>query len=456
VKLAAVLTASATAAALGVGVAGSPAGATGPSITPHRVKVQPDIHRVSLKPGAVHFGCQDRPIDGSLGPKCYQPIQMQRAYGVKPLLNRGKDGRGRTIVIVDAYANPYIRADLRIQDKEFGLPKANLRIVHPQGVPAFDINDDNMVGWAEETTLDVLWAHAIAPRAKIKLVQARSNNDDDILAATTWAVDHHAGDVLSQSVGEAEQCMDPDLLTMPHQLVAKASRQGWTMFASSGDSGAAQPACSGTGAVEAASTPASDPFVTGVGGTTLDANSNTGAYIGETAWTEVLFGCNPPAVGPTDVNCSGGGFSTVYEKPNYQNRDVPGDMRGVPDVAYNAGVNGGVLTHCAVCNITVGEDPLDPTIFFLFGGTSAGSPQWAGIAAIGAQMAHHRLGNINPRLYAISHHSNGALHDVTTGNNDVAEIAGPVKGYDAATGWDPVTGLGTPNAVRLLPRLIHR
>jgi subtilase family serine protease len=454
VKLAAVLTASATAAALGVGVAGSPAGATGPSITPHRVKVQPDILRVSLKPGASQFACQDRPIDGSQGLKCYSPAQIQRAYGVKPLLNRGKDGRGRTIVIVDAFQSPYVRSDLRIQDKTFGLPKANLKIVHPQGVPAFDPTDGNMAGWAEETTLDVLWAHAIAPRAKIKLVQARSNNDDDILAATAWAVNHRAGDVLSQSFGEAEQCMDPDLLRMQHQLFAKASRQGWTMFASSGDSGAAQPSCDGTGAVKAASTPASDPFVTGVGGTTLDA-STTGAYIGETAWTELPgIGCNFPAVDPADLNCSGGGFSIIYDKPNYQNRDVPGDMRGVPDVAYNAGVNGGVLTHCGICNVLSGLDPLDPTVFFLFGGTSAGSPQWAGIAAIGAQMAHHRLGNINPRLYTISHHSNGALHDVTIGNNDVVELGG--FGDDAATGWEPVTGLGTPNAVRLLPRLIHR
>ena len=454
VKLAAALTASATVAALGVGAAGSPAGAAGPSITPHRVKVQPDIHKVSVKPGAVHFSCQDVPL-GTPDGRCYQPAQIQRAYGVTPLLNRGKDGRGRTIVIVDAFQSPYVRSDLRIQDQTFGLPKANLQIVHPQGVPAFDPTDGNMVGWAEETTLDVLWAHAIAPRAKIKLVQARSNNDDDILAATAWAVNHRAGDVLSQSFGEAEQCMDPDLLRMQHQLFAKASRQGWTMFASSGDSGAAQPACTGTGAILAASTPASDPFVTGVGGTTLNANSSTGAYIGETAWTEPNFGCNPPATGLTDVNCSGGGFSSIYEKPNYQKRDVPGDMRGVPDVSYNAGVDGGVLTHCGICNIEFGLDPADPTVFFLFGGTSAGSPQWAGIAAIGAQMAHHRLGNINPRLYAISHHSNGALHDVTIGNNDVAELPGSVKGYDAATGWDPVTGLGTPNAVRLLPRLIH-
>ena len=452
-KLAAVLTASATVAALGVGAAG-PAGATGPTIQPHRVKVQPDIHRVSINPDAVHFGCQDRPIDGSQGLKCYQPFQMQKAYGVSPLLDQGMDGTGRTIVIVDAFQSPFVAQDLQIQDSEFGLPDANLQIVAPQGVPAFDPNDANQVGWAEETTLDVLWAHAIAPGAKIMLVQAKSNQDVDILNATKYAVNHKLGDVLSQSFGEAETCVDPRLLDKEHTVFTKASREGMTLFASSGDSGAAQFNCDGSAAIEAASSPASDPLVTGVGGTTLNADGTTGAYLGETAWTEIV-GCNPPAVDPSDVNCSGGGLSTIYRKPSFQNRDVVGQGRGVPDVAYNAGVNGGVLTHCGICNLVNGLDPADPTIFFLFGGTSAGTPQWAGITAIGDQMAHRRLGDINAPLYAVSHlpGDGGALHDVTTGNNDVAEIGG---GFDAGTGWDPVTGVGTPDASHLLPQLINR
>jgi subtilase family serine protease len=452
-KLAAVLTASATAAALSVGAA-APAGAAGTTIQPHRVKVNPDIHRVSINPDAVHFGCQDRPIDGSLGPRCYQPAQMQAAYDVAPLLAQGKDGSGRSIVIVDAYQSPYVAQDLQIQDSTFGLPDANLQVFAPQGVPTFDPNDGNQVGWAEETTLDVLWAHAIAPGATIKLVQARSNQDADIYNATKWAVDHKLGDVLSQSFGEAESCMDPKLLSKQHTLFTKASREGMTLFASSGDSGAAQFNCDGSAAIEAASSPASDPLVTGVGGTTLNADSTTGAYLGETAWTEI-FGCNPPAVDPSDVNCSGGGFSTIYRKPAFQNRDVPGQGRGVPDVAYNAGVNGGVLTHCGICNLANGLDPADPTIFFLFGGTSAGSPQWAAIAAIGDQIAHRRLGDINPALYDISHQpgDGGALHDITTGNNDVAEIGG---GFDAGAGWDAVTGVGSPDAAHLLPQLIHR
>jgi subtilase family serine protease len=108
-----------------------------------------------------------------------------------------------------------------------------------------------------------------------------------------------------------------------------------------------------------------------------------------------------------------------------------------------------VLTVCSVCND--GE----PAVF-LFGGTSAGSPQWAGLAAIADQMAHHRLGDINPALYSIANSSSkyrSAFHDVTTGNNDVPEIG---AGFDARRGWDAVTGLGTPNAEKLLPLLAHR
>jgi subtilase family serine protease len=436
--------------ATGLMVGGTPAGAAGP--VTHRIKVHPQISP-AVRGSAVHFGCQDRPIDGSAGPKCYQPAQIQAAYGLRPLLSTGKTGAGRTIVIIDAFQSPYVRSDLSIFDSTFGLPSANFQQVAPFGLTPFDPNNANMDSWAEEITLDVLWAHAIAPRAKIVLALARSNDDADILDTTKYVVDHNLGDVISQSFGEAEQCMDPTLLAEEHQVFEEATAEGITLFASSGDSGAAQFNCAGTGAILAASTPASDPLVTGVGGTTLNADGNTGAYIGETAWTEPLFGCNPPAVKKQDINCSGGGFSTVYSRPAFQASIGGAAGRGVPDVAYNAGVNGGVLTHCGICNLLSGFDPTDPTIFFLFGGTSAGSPQWAGITAIGDQIAGRRLGDLNSALYAIGGSSNyaSALHDETVGNNFVQEIH---TGYTTATNWDPVTGLGSPNAANLLPLLI--
>ena len=445
-------------AAIAVGAVFGGRAAFANSVAPmkgHQIKVHPTIQQVTKDPNAVHFSCQDRPIDGSAGARCYQPGQIQAAYGVTPLLNKGITGAGRTIVIVDAYTNPYIPTDLAMFDSMFGLPAANFTQIAPYGAPAFDINDGNQVGWAEEITLDVLWAHAIAPDAHIILASAASNNDIDIYNTTKYVIDHNLGDVISQSFGEAETCVDPQLMQKQHAMFAEAAAKGITAFASSGDSGASQFNCDGTAAILSASSPASDPLVTGVGGTTLNADGATGAYIGETAWTEQLFGCNPPSISGTDINCSGGGFSTIYGRPTWQAgvQQMQKKDRGVPDVAYNAGVNGGVLTHCAVCNITIGYKPSDP-LFFLFGGTSAGSPQWAAITALGDQLAGHRLGAINKGLYTVSRaapkYASG-FHDVTTGNNDVSEIG---TGYDAGTRWDPVTGLGTPNAAKLLPLLI--
>jgi subtilase family serine protease len=155
------------------------------------------------------------------------------------------------------------------------------------------------------------------------------------------------------------------------------------------------------------------------------------------------------------VNCSGGGFSTVYPRPDYQSALQKNPARGVPDVAYNAGVSGGVLIFSATINVAFGL-PATAPVFFIIGGTSAGSPQWSGLAADADQLGGHRIGNINPALYSIAQaksHYATALHDITTGNNDVAEIGG---GFNTAAGWDPVTGLGTPNAAGLLPLLVQR
>lgn len=444
-----VIVAAAVAVALTAGSSHAAAPAYG------HISVHPEVSGPQGKAkGSDLFGCQSRPIDGSSGPRCYTPSQIQHAYGYTGPLASGVNGAGETIVIVDAYSNPYIPTDLAIQDAAFGLPAANYTAIAPQGVPAFDINNPDMVGWAEEITLDVLWSHAMAPAAKIVLVEGKSESDQDLYNAEKYAVDNHLGDVMSQSFGEAESCVDPAYVDEWQALFTQAAAQGMTTFASSGDSGASQFNCDGSAAILSPGWPASDPNVTAVGGTTLNANNPSGAYLGETAWTEPLFGCNPPALDyPFDVNCSGGGYSTIFAKPSYQNGAVSGGFRGVPDVSYDAGVNGGVLTHCSVCNLLYGYQPSDP-LFFIFGGTSAGSPQWAALTADADQIAGHDLGNINPRLYQLAGgpgNQKNAFNDVTTGNNDVAEING--AGYNAGTGWDPVTGLGTPNAVTLLPAL---
>ena len=439
--------------------ASSRAAAAAHSISPAvgQVSVHPEISgQQHATPGnTVHFSCQSRPADGSAGPRCYQPVQIQQAYAYKGLLASGVNGAGKTIMIVDAFSNPYIEGDLAAQDAEFGLPAPpSFTTVAPQGVPPFDLSNADMVGWAEEITLDVEWAHAMAPGASIVLVEGKSDFDSDLFNAEKFAVDNHLGDVMSQSFGENEGCVDPSVFHRWQELFTKAAQQGITTFASTGDSGASQFNCEGTAAVLAPSFPADDPDVTGVGGTTLNATDPVGAYVGETAWTDpwrqVLQGtggCNPPAVDFNDINCSGGGFSTIFARPSYQASKVPGNARAVPDISYDGGVNGGVLTTCTVC---LGGAA---TGIFIFGGTSAGSPQWAALAADADQMAGHDLGNINQKLYSFGHTTvaKEPLRDVTTGNNDVAELGG--FGYNARVGWDPVTGLGTPKAENLLPAL---
>ncbi|HWE61855.1 MAG TPA: S53 family peptidase, partial [Chloroflexota bacterium] len=266
-------------------------------------------------------------------PGCYGPQQIRQAYGIQSLLNRGITGKGRTIVIVDAFQSPTITQDLATFDTLFGLSAATLNIIAPDGLTPFDQSSADQTSWAGEITLDVEWAHAVAPDATIDLVLAKSDQDADILSATTYAVDHNLGDVLSQSFGEAEICAGPTILAREHQLFQQATARRITLFASSGDQGAALPTCDGSSYALSVSTPASDPYVTGVGGTILDANGTTGAYIGETAWNEPAFSA-----------ASGGGFSTIYPKPFYQ-YGTPGigRYRGVPDVAYNAAIIGGVL-----------------------------------------------------------------------------------------------------------------
>jgi subtilase family serine protease len=172
--------------------------------------------------------------------------------------------------------------------------------IAPDGLTPFVTGDGNMTGWAEEISLDVLWAHAIAPGANIVLVLAKSNNDADILSVTKYAVDNNLGDVISQSFGESESCVDPNLLTQEHQVFAEATMKYITLFASSGDEGAALPTCDGTSWAKAASSPATDPLVTAVGGTELHAadycltalgcdpttHPAPGTYQSEIAWNE--------------------------------------------------------------------------------------------------------------------------------------------------------------------------
>lgn len=383
------------------------------------------------------FTCQVGEVPGV---NCYDPFEVRHAYGTDTLINAGWDGTGKTIVIIDAFQSPNIQSELSTFDNFYGLPVPQFTQIAPQGLTPFDDTSADQASWAEEISLDVEWAHAIAPGANIVLVLSKSDQDADILAATKYAVDHHLGDVISQSFGENEACMDPDLLTQQHQVFAEATLKRMTIFASSGDDGSGQASCDGSALVQAVSTPAVDPLVTAVGGTELHAADYTttdpGAYQGEIVWNE-------PGIG-----AGGGGFSLLFPEPSYQkpvlHEKHGGQQAGVPDVAYNAAVEHGVLTFLDIPGVGTG--------FFLFGGTSAGSPQWAAITAIADQKNHFDLGFINDGLYRIGQappFAARSYHDITMGDNSF----GGVPGFSAAPGWDAASGLGTPQAAVLVDQL---
>ena len=407
------------------------------------------------------FTCQ---LAGDPEP-CYDIYQLRHAYGIDNLIKAGFDGKGKTIVIVDSFQSPNIVSELTTFDTFYGLPslnglgaKKNSKLgtftqVAPDGLTPFDPSNLFHTGWAEEITLDVLFAHAMAPGANITLVLSKSDDDADILSATKYAVDHNLGDIISQSFGENESCVDTSLLKAEHLLFAKATLKGITLVAASGDQGAAQPTCDGTSFVLAASSPASDPLVIGVGGTDLSAagyclvsegcdpkkNPAPGTYQGEVAWNEY-----------DNSWVSGGGFSVLYNQPFYQLLAFNSNKgRGVPDVAFNASIEHGVLTWLDV--------PGDYTGWVTFGGTSVGTPGWASIVAIADQKAGHSLGFINMALYlnAINKKTYATdFHDITSGNNSVVENGVAVTGYNAGPGWDATTGLGSPVADQLVNALM--
>jgi subtilase family serine protease len=423
------------------------------------VKVGPRaIPAQAAGPKYALFTCQ---VGLRPGVNCYDPYQIRHAYNIDTLIDAGFDGSGKSIVIIDAFQSPNIVQQLNYYDNFYGLPGLNglgnppnsslgtFTQIAPDGLTPFVPGDPNMTGWAAEISLDVLWAHAIAPGANIVLVLAKSNNDPDILSAQKYAVDHNLGEVISQSFGENESCMDPGILREQHDVFENATRKGITLFASSGDSGAAQLSCDGSSLVKAVSTPASDPLVTAVGGTELHAaeyclaalgcdpgaNPAPGTYDGEVVWNE------------PDIGATGGGFSVLFSEPPYQQGTIHGGkQRGVPDVAYNAGVSTGVLTYLNIPGVPEG--------FYRFGGTSAGSPQWAAILAIGDEKAGYSLGFINKVLYHIGQaqkYYSASFHDVTKGNNSFAGVVG----FSAEPGWDPTTGLGSPKAAQIVERLIQ-
>ncbi|HZO73425.1 MAG TPA: S53 family peptidase [Ktedonobacteraceae bacterium] len=382
-------------------------------------------------------------------PLCYSPQQIRRAYDIEPLVSGGVRGQGRSIVIIDDYQDPTLLADLALFDKLFGLNEPQLNIVAPFGLHPFDPRSSAAIGFSLEIALDVQWAHAIAPDATINLVLGNPAGDtvrqqiDGIISGTEYAVANNLGDVISLSVGLGETCYTAEEMQRWHQAFRLAREKHISVLASSGDSGSAAAICNGTGEPvtegQGVNYPASDPLVSGVGGTTLLA-SQKGEYLGEMVWNRST----------SDAGATGGGFSVLFPRPAFQD-EVPGIkmMRGVPDIAYN----GDPFTGFPV--VTSSFFP-GMTIILPVGGTSAGAPQWAAVIALCNQIAGRRLGFLNSALYHISKDglSAKAFHDITIGNNaftfhNEKGAVQTIPGFDAEHGWDPTTGLGTPKTARL-------
>jgi subtilase family serine protease len=373
-----------------------------------------------------------------LGLDCWTPYQISRAYNFPTNL----DGAGQTIVIIDAYGNPNMLADLQDFDARYGVPNpapGNFTVVNGPTITSSGSGD--LDGWGVETSLDVEWAHAMAPGAKIVLVRSHTDDDTNITAALQQVVANYPGAIVSQSFGLPEGFSNQ---TAPmHALYVAGTAKKETFLASAGDYGATWTPILGTTSPSYASYPASDPLVTGVGGTQGNPYSGglfvNGHYGSEQVWNEPAFDA-----------ATGGAPSFLFAAPPWQRPVTPYKTRSVPDVAYNAAIIGGVPVRYTQ---QVGADAGN-RFTFLVGGTSSGSPQWAAIFALVNQarglQGKGPIGFANESLYKVGKHGSAAFHDITVGTN---ALDSPL-GYPATAGYDASTGLGTPNVSQLLPGLV--
>jgi subtilase family serine protease len=439
--------------------AAGPAGSSGASLAD-----------VAVQPGVQHVGrAQASPpttadCEKAYKVACYQPAQIRRAYGLPAVYASGVTGRGTTIVIVDSFGSPTIRNDLRVFDRTFGLPAPpKFTVIHPAGrIPPYDPGNSDMVGWAGETTLDVEYAHTIAPGASILLVETPVSETEgvhgfpQIVTAEEYVLKHHLGDVISQSFSATEQTFANaaavQALRGAYQL---AARDRVTVLAASGDSGAADVGLDQTTYYlhRVTSWPDSDPLVTGVGGTQLHFSAQ-GTPTAPTVWNDTYNkAANEFADGDAGPNplAGGGGLSVLFGRPGYQNgvRNVVGDHRGVPDISMSAACNGSVDTYGTFGGAPAGWSPAC--------GTSEATPLFAGIVALADQVAGHSLGLINPALYQLAAEGAPGIVDVTSGNNTVSFSQGghehTVRGFTATPGYDLASGVGTVNAAYFVREL---
>ncbi len=421
----------------------------------------------------------------------YTPAQIATHYGLDAVYANGWTGKGQTIVLVDAFGESDILNEANIFSQTMGLPlfnNKNFSIVYPDGAPTAATYTEGLEnGWAVEIALDVEWAHALAPDAKIVLVVAPTDDPAELSFALNYAVSHQLGDVISNSYGYPEVGFGygPADAQLFNKVIKKAAAQGIAVNVATGDSGDL-----GLGTpVGAASIPADSPFATAVGGTSLDIPSDTGAV--EAVWGITLTALgqigrpeNPPFM-EGFAQGGGGGESVYLEKPSYQ-KSLPGTGRQLPDVSAVADPQTGA--------IIVGPDSNNDPVYGVIGGTSLATPVFSAIWALANQAAGESLGQAAPiiakmdskavtdilPIVAFKTKDNTQGSVTTAGVNvttyDPAQLLGldqtQPDGFEGTivhdllsyvdlgfgansslmttTGWDTATGWGVPNGLKFI------
>jgi subtilase family serine protease len=349
------------------------------------------------------------PRPAASGPTGYTPAQMITAYGFNLVANQGA---GQTIALIEAFDDANLEADLGVFDTQFSLPDCTTANGCFTKIYATGTKPGSNKDWALEESLDVEWAHAIAPQAKIMAVEAAGQGTSQLLSAVGVAVSNGAT-VVSMSFGIDE-------FSTETTADGRFKTQHVVFVASSGDSG------------HGVFYPSASPYVVAVGGTTLNLDSN-GVWESETAWS-----CKS-ALSCELLGGSSGGQSAYEPEPAYQNGVQSSGKRGVPDVAYDANPSTGVPIY----------DSGDGG-WVQVGGTSMGSPQWAALFAIANSMrvADGKANLTKPQQYLYGH-AETDFHDITSGSNGTCGAL-----CTAGTGYDYVTGVGSPQANLIIPALV--
>lgn len=388
----------------------------------------------------------------------YTGTQFRSAYEGSTAL----DGTGVTVAITDAYASPNIASDAATYAAHNG-DSAYKPGQFSQSLPGSFTRVNNGQrqcgenGWYGEETLDVEAVHAMAQGAKIRYYASKSCYDADFLATFARINDEDSAQIVTNSWGGVEVGLKSSLIAAYEQAFLQGASEGISYMFSSGDDG---DEVASTGTLQADS-PASDPYVTAVGGTSTAIDAS-GSLAWETGWGTQKYLLSPDGTTWNPLGFiygAGGGESLIFGQPSYQAGITPAGARGVPDVAMDADPTTGML---------VGETQTFPDGVYYsqyrIGGTSLASPLFAGMTALAIQHAGHGVGLLNPTIYANA--TTGAFADVSGTPPDAGNVrVDYANGLDSSagllysvrtfnqdsslsvgTGWDDVTGLGSPNA----------